>query len=322
MLIYLIIRLPTGEGAMSQQYQEPIVQVLHAIGNPIRKAAIEALSRGEMRFTQLLASCELDYDHDTGYFNYHLSELVNRRIVEKDGNAYRLTGFGQKIADMLSSLEKECSFLLVERTEGGERYMVSQDLETEWIDTKDFAYIEFKKEREEFKDKEAGVNAKIIAREKAHMTLEMPTIEGLPESPQRENITKFSEGVKSWKGSKTLLIKDKGIIIGWAIMRDWISWVGRMNDALSGKKEERQELELYPRAFLIIEDIGVQAWVEDRKGVALSLLKALLEKASQLGADIIELMRIDVNDAEVIEAFSDMGFERIATTHTMKKRLL
>ena len=95
-----------------------------------------------------------------------------------------------------------------------------------------------------------------------------------------------------------------------------------MNDALSGKNEEKQELELYPRAFLIIEDIGVQAWVKDRKEVASSLLKALLEKASQLGADVVELMRIDVNDAEVIEALSAMGFERIATTHTMKKRLL
>jgi len=307
---------------MSQQYQEPIVQVLHTIGNPIRKAAIEALNQGEMRFSQLLASCDLDYDHDTGYFNYHLSELINRQIVEKNGNAYRLTGFGQKIADMLSSLERECSFLLVERTEGGERNMVSQDVETEWIDTKDFAQIDFKKEKGEFPDKETGVSAKIISREKAHMTLEMPTIEGLPESPQREKIAKFSEGVKSWKGSMTLLVKDKDIIIGWAIVRDWISWVGRMNDALSGKNEEKQELELYPRAFLIIEDIGVQAWIEDRKGVASSLLKALLEKARQLGADVVELMRIDVNDSAVIEALSNMGFERIATTHSMKKRLL
>ena len=200
--------------------------------------------------------------------------------------------------------------------------MVSQDVETEWIDTKDFAQIDFKKEKDEFSDKEAGFSAKIIAREKAHMTLEMPTIERLPEGSQRVKITRFLEGVKSWKGLMTLLVKDKDIIIGWATVRDWISWVGRMNDALSGKNGEKQELELCPRAFLIIEDIGVQAWVGDRKGVASSLLKALLEKASQLGVDVVELMRVDVNDSAVIEALGDMGFERIATTHTMKKRLL
>jgi len=308
---------------MSQQYQEPIVQVLHTIGNPIRKAAIEALKQGEMRFTQLLASCDLEYDHDTGYFNYHLSELVNRRIVEKDGNAYRLTGFGQRIADMLSSLERECSFIIVEKTEGGDRYMVSKDIETEWIDTKDFTHIDFTKEKEEFADKEGGFKAKIIAREKAHMSLEMPTIEGLPEGPQREKITRFREGVKSWKGLKTLLVKDKDIIIGWATVRDWISWGGRMSDASGGmKNEENQELELFPKTFLIIEDMGVQAWVEDRRGVASSLLKTLLEKARQLGVNVVELMRIDINDLAVIDALSDMGFERIATTYTMKKRFL
>jgi len=306
---------------MSQQYQEPIIQVLHTLGNPIRKAAIEALSQGEMRFSQLLTSCDLDYDHDTGYFNYHLSELVNRRIVEKNGNAYRLTGFGQKVAGMLSSLERECSFLLVERTKGGEKNMVSQDVEMEWIDTKDFVYIDIKKEKDEYADEEAGVSAKIISIEKRTkgaqiISLEVPTIEELPEGPQREKISRFLEGVKSWKGSTTLLAKDKGMIIGWAMVRDWISWTGkRMN-------EGTRELELFPKAFLIIEDIGVQAWVEDRKGVASSLLKALLEKAKQLGADVVELMKIDVNDSAVIETLSDMGFERIATTHTMKKRLL
>jgi hypothetical protein len=41
---------------MMWKSQEPIVQVLHTIGNSIRKAAIEALRVDGLGFSQLLAS--------------------------------------------------------------------------------------------------------------------------------------------------------------------------------------------------------------------------------------------------------------------------
>jgi len=309
---------------MGWQGSASTIPVLHAIGNPIRKATIEALSKGEMRFSQLLASCDLDYDHDTGYFCYHLSELINKRIVEKADNTYRLTAFGQKIAGILNSLERECSSLLVERTEGGERKMVIQDLETEWIDTSDFVNIEFEKdgkgEEHKFRAKissleestRAGIRVKKIA-------LDKPSVEELPEGPRKGKMARFSEEVKSWKGTKTILIKDKDTIVGWATVIYRMSWMGDWTDESSAK--EKRQLELSPKAFLIIEDMGIPPWAEDRKGMATSLLKALWEKAQEMGADAIELMRVDVGDSAVLEALSDLGFEKIATSYSMKKAI-
>lgn len=134
---------------MSCKSQEPIVQVLQAVGNPIRKAAIEALRKGRMRFSQLLSSCDLDYDHDTGHFYYHLSELMDKGIVERIVDSYSLTEFGKKVAEMLSSLERECSFLFAERSKGGERKMGVQSLETEWIESQ---WLEYKGMAHEDKD--------------------------------------------------------------------------------------------------------------------------------------------------------------------------
>lgn len=314
---------------MSQQSHEPMVQVLHAIVNPIRMAAIEALGKEGMRFSQLLASCDLDYDHDTGYFYYHLSELMNGRIVEKAGNVYRLTALGQKIAGILSSLERECSSLLVERTEGGERNMVIQNLETDWIDTRDFLNIYFEKEGkgEERPYEGADVHAKITSIEEVtkagvhvkNISLEKPKVEELPEGPHKRKMAKFLEEVGSWKGSKTMLIKDNGIIVGWTTVMDRMSWTGSWTGETD--KEARQ-LKLSPKAFLIVEDVGIPPWAEDRKVVASSLLNALFERAQEMGADAIELMRVDVGDSAVLEALNDLGFERITTSHSMKKVLL
>jgi hypothetical protein len=321
MFFNLFMQSLRGEGEMGQQGQEPMVQVLHAIVNPIRMAAIEALSQGEMRFSQLLASCDLDYDHDTGYFYYHISELMNGRIIVKAGNAYRLTAFGRKIAGIINSLERECSSLLVERTEGGEGNMVIQNLEKEWIDTSDFVNIEFEngKGEDKFQAKissleestRAGIQVKKIA-------LDKPSVDELPEGPRKRKMARFIEEVKSWKGTKTMLIKDKDTIVGWATVINRMSWMGKWTGESA---EEKPQLELSPKAFLVIEDVGIPPWAEDRKGMATSLFKALLEKAQEMGADAIELMRVDVGDSAVLEALSDLGFEKMATSHSMKKTL-
>ena len=118
---------------MTWESQEPIVRVLHTVGNPIRKAAIEALGETRMRFSQLLTACGLSYDHDAGHFCYHLSELIEKRIVEKADDAYCLTGFGLKIAEILRSFEKEYVFLVgEERDEGGEA-LKEEEIALDWL---------------------------------------------------------------------------------------------------------------------------------------------------------------------------------------------
>ena len=57
---------------MNLESREPLLQVLHTIGNPIRKEAVETLSKARA----LMTACGLDYDHDAGHFYYHLSDLI------------------------------------------------------------------------------------------------------------------------------------------------------------------------------------------------------------------------------------------------------
>lgn len=119
------------EGDMTDS-EDPVAYLLHTLGNPIRKATIRALKEGEMRFSHLMAACGLDYDHDAGHFCYHLSELIERGVVEKSGEAYHLTESGSKTAELLDYLDREFSFLFTEE-EGGEEHMKDIDLQTEWV---------------------------------------------------------------------------------------------------------------------------------------------------------------------------------------------
>lgn len=286
---------------MSWESSEPIVQVLHTVGNPIRKVAIEALRKDGMRFSQLLAACDLDYDHDAGHFYYHLSELMSKRIVEKVGETYCLTKFGSKIAEMLNSLEKECSFLFVERNKGGEQKVDIQNLETEWIEPgKEFIF--------EKKTEKGSMKAGFYA---GPGSLQKYIAEELSDGPERRKLVKFLEEFRSLKGS-TLLAKDQDTPLGWAAVKCGVSW---------GDKPDKEtgEPKIFAKTFIVIEDLAIMSWAKDRKEVALSLFKELLAKAQQTGADAVELLRVDADDSKVIEALGDLGFERIATNYTMKK---
>ncbi len=96
-----------------------IVKLLQTLGNEIRKAIITSLSVGQysLRFSDLMQASGLNPNYDTGQFNYHLNDLIERNIIMKDGNRYRLTQFGFKLAKLLQTMERECHFLL----SGGEK---------------------------------------------------------------------------------------------------------------------------------------------------------------------------------------------------------
>lgn len=246
---------------MGCKSQEPIVQVLQAVGNPIRKAAIEALREGGMRFSQLLSSCDLDYDHDTGHFYYHLSELMDKRIVEKVADVYHLTEFGQKVAKILDSLEKECSFLFPEGNLWEEPRPKRRSLETEWAgDGSEWLKFEgiadgwlvVGSERIEFKGIFHGKKAENGSTEMRlygeDSSLQKAIAEELPDGPEKTRLINFLEWFKSWKGLATLLVKEKDKPIGWAKIDHSVSWGTTGTDG-----------EFYAKALVTIKDMIV-AW--------------------------------------------------------------
>lgn len=246
---------------MSWRSQEATVQILNAIGNPIRKAAIEALNKGGMRFSQLLASCDLDYDHDAGHFHYHLSELIDRRIVEKTKDDYRLTEFGQRVAELLSSLDKECSFLFLKKPEGGERKVDTHKLKTEWLEPgkeivfkkktdKDFMFATFYPESDSMQ--------KLMATE-------------LPDGPERRKLIKALEESKSRRKPEILVVKDGDTPLGWVTVMHKISW-GYSADTFD---KESGKYDITSKSLITIESLDIASWTEHRNDVASILLKEL-----------------------------------------------
>ena len=175
-------------------------------------------------------------------------------------------------------------------------------LETEWI--------EFGKEAGFRKKTEKGSMS--AGFHSTTSSLKEAMTDDMPDGPERAKLFKFLE--KLWKGPATLLVKDKDTPLGWATMEPYVSW-GSNTD---GGKEAK----IFAKTSIIIKEVAIASWAEDRKVVAANLLKGLLEKAQQSGADAMELREVDAEDALVIDIFREAGFERIATNYTMKKSLL
>lgn len=100
---------------------ELLSSIISVIRNPIRRSIIRALSReiNPLRFSRLMEACGLDPNSDTGQFHYHLTKLVDKNLVRKDGQGYILSVFGFKVSKILEVLAKEC-FLAFGRMKGGE----------------------------------------------------------------------------------------------------------------------------------------------------------------------------------------------------------
>jgi len=99
------------------------VEILQTIGNTVRKSVLTALASRHtaLKFSELMEASGLDPNFDTGQFWYHLSELMSRGIIIKNEDRYGLSQFGYKLAKILDTVERECSFLLKERKEEGDR---------------------------------------------------------------------------------------------------------------------------------------------------------------------------------------------------------
>ena len=113
------------------------VEVLQTLGNHVRKSVVTALvsKHTALRFSELMEVSGLDPNFDTGQFWYHLSELMKRGIITRDDDRYGLSQFGFKLAKILDTVKRECSFLLKDRNRGGERKMENNFQIRRYVDT-------------------------------------------------------------------------------------------------------------------------------------------------------------------------------------------
>jgi len=89
--------------------------VLQSISHPLRMTIMEKLGAQPESFSGVMSQCGLEPRHSSGLFNYHLTELINCEVVQKEGDVYRLTDFGLSILGALKKVEFECSSLLMKK---------------------------------------------------------------------------------------------------------------------------------------------------------------------------------------------------------------
>jgi ubiquinone/menaquinone biosynthesis C-methylase UbiE len=110
------------------------VEILHMLGNQIRKAIVASLvSRGEaLKFSELMQASGLNPSFDTGYFEYHLSELIKRRIVVKKNGCYLLSEYGLKLGKILDMVQQESSFMKRKQENKGEEKLDEENRNDFW----------------------------------------------------------------------------------------------------------------------------------------------------------------------------------------------
>jgi len=272
---------------------DQVFQILHTMGNPIRRRIIKALTRGKMRFSELMTACSLDYDHDAGHFNYHLSDLLTKKVVNKKGSYYILSEQGTKIAEMVDYLEKESLYFFPTRRKGGETEMTTR-MVAEWAP----------RDKTRFKETPGGPLPSLVEEIK----------QKIPEGPQRDKVIKFVKSAVENPELKVLQVKEGDSLQGWAMLTPAVAW-NDTKDKTTGKKTYSA------RTSLTAEYLVVGGWAKRRKEVAEILLKELLKRANEIGTDTVQFTRIEAGDSEVIKALQDQGFERISTNYTMQRTL-
>ncbi len=110
------------------------LRVLKIVSSPIRKSILQSLEEAPLIFSDIMRACDLDPNHDTGPFYYHLSILMDAGLVEKDEDRYRLTSLGVTVATLIGTLQRETGFLLEHKTSAERREGENMDgIEAKWL---------------------------------------------------------------------------------------------------------------------------------------------------------------------------------------------
>ncbi len=95
---------------MSGAYRVRGVRVLKAVSSPVRLKVLNLLfDQGNLSYTELMNSLDMDPTRDAGRFAYHLKFLLNADLLEADQESrkYGLTELGKMVIDVADRVEKK-----------------------------------------------------------------------------------------------------------------------------------------------------------------------------------------------------------------------
>lgn len=261
------------------------------LGHLLRRSILLALKDSSLPFSELMRICGLNPDHDSGLFVYHLSQLTTLKLIERTGEEYRLSSFGERTADFVSAMERESAFLTENTFEEMEVKEMSDSIKTEWLNEADMH--------------QKGV---IISTEK----------DFVPKMTEEE--MKDYKNVKEWsKINQYLLVSkaEKPIAHLEVDVRYIIS---------AERENETQPIDriISIKPYFLIKQIFFVLWATnpaEREKAVTALLAEVEEEGRKLGIRKITLYQVNADDKTVISALKQLGYQRFATRYMMTKEL-
>jgi len=261
-----------------------IIELLHSLSNPVRKGIIETLGeRGQATFSDLLILCDLDIYYQKGLLDYHLKEMCRSGILAKTETGYVLTSIGRSVAKFLDALECEYQRLFTTKfpVKGGE--IGKLDIAT-------------------FEDGDAEEVSIAKYGDKDQMRDEVMWACGntVPLKHMSEWGQTFSLVARSNR-------KVIGVLYGNTIPMHVISKDGKELGVI-------QPTEKKPANRLDGEIFEI--WVHpsyEGQGVEKQLIKEFTDRVKKRGAVTVIAERVLSENATLVMAFEEMGFQRIAS---------
>jgi len=274
---------------MAESKGDRVFNMLHELSNPVRDDMIEALGeRGHATFSELLVICDLDLYYQKGLLDYHLKELCKSGILTKSETGYVLTSLGKIVARFLRSVRREYQIHFTARDlrKGGE--IVELNMET--FEEKDARQVSMAKYGTEENEKD----------------------ERLWACGNRVPLKYIS----AWGKTVSLLARKNGKIIGVlygnTIPMHVVSKHGKelgVVQPTADKPANRLHGEIF--------EIWVHPDCEGQQ-VEKLLIKGFIDQMKDQGAVAVIAERVLTENEEILKAFEELGFQRIASHQDFK----
>ncbi len=271
---------------------DSVTRILQIISNSVRRSIVHSLKGTSMMFSELMRESGLNPNYDTGPFYYHLSILLDSCIIEKKGDEYRLTTFGDTIASFIDSLQRESAFLL--KTEKpkirGEKRM--KEIEAKWLS------------QDDIKDGVYGIVAGPV---------EPRPDEVLPEDPQfnnwQETLPMLEMPPRSFFGHILGFEKD-GAKLGSIHVR----FCYRRKPEARGATAQILGIYTVDNNY---RKIGLT-----RSSLLQHMMEEFLRQFKENHGQSVEIDIVNAEDEDLVNVLKKLGFERCLTTYMMRTTIL
>jgi hypothetical protein len=245
-----------------------------------------------MIYSEVMRTCGLDPNYDTGPFNYHISVLLDSNLIKKEQNRYQLTNLGEIIARFILTIQRECRFLLKTEKEKEVKKQMEK-IESKWLNQEDI-----NKQEHGFI---AGPVKTPLVEKKEEYTQERQKFYNL-----QKKIPQLEVPPPSFFGH-TIGYEKNAVKLGSIHLRFHVRSATNIATA--------QILGIYT------VDNNYKKIGETRQSLLRKMMNELLEQLQENGTEQVEIDRAYSEDQDLVNVLKDLDFKRISTSYLMRKTI-